>query len=243
MGKRDEQEYYSLMNVTNGNILSARLNPIPWGVRRKEVHIRPRNFKISQFQTGSDILSYFVNSEPIEDRWSMGVHEIWVKPEDIDELYTVLGSSCLNNFCPSWKKQSALFGAFLFHKDPELFLALDFTATTTSAERILKSNALGKDFIYFLEEFNILSFIKSHYGDDAKQRNFFSTAEIDLVKRTRKDIVTKFEHVDEEARKKREAIELARSIPAPDTTAWANTVAQTASNLLHMLQALKDSNV
>ena len=207
MGKRDEQEYCSLMNVTNGNILSARLNPIPWGASRKEVHVRPRNFKISQFQTGPDILNYFVNSESIESRWSMGVHEIWVKPEDVDELYTVLAATCLNNFCPSWKKQSALFGAFLFHKDPDLFMSLDFTSTVMAADRILKAEKLGKDFLFFLEEFNILSFIKSHYGSYAQKLTFFSTSEIEVVKRQRKDIVIKFEHVNEEKRKASAALD------------------------------------
>ena len=189
------------MNVTNGNILSGRLNAVPWRWGdKKKVFTRRRNFKISQFQTwGPDILDYFVNGSPIKLSYrTMGVHEIWVKPEDVDELYSVLALSCLNNFSSSWKKQSALFGAFLFHKDPELFLSIDFNSTDNQAGRVLKEKQLGKEFLTFLEEFNILSFIKSHYGSEANDRSFFSISEIDLVRRKRKDIITTFEFTESE---------------------------------------------
>ena len=101
--ERDETEYYSLLNVVNGNILSAALNPIPWNKQYSvEKCERPRNWKLSQFQVqNTEVLTYFVESEKIDNRYSMGIYEIWVKEEDIDELYKALAISCINNFCGS----------------------------------------------------------------------------------------------------------------------------------------------
>jgi hypothetical protein len=244
MSKRSEQEYYSLMNVTNGNILSAHLNSMSWSASRKEVHVRQRNFKISQFQTeSSSVLKYFINNEDMDTRaWcSMGIHEIWVKEEDIDELYLVLALACLCNFSPSWDKNKALVGAFLFHKDPQLFLTEDFMGTYNSATKVLKNNHLGKEFLEFLESFNVLSFIKERYGEGANKRSFFSTSELDLIKRERKDIITKFEHINEEARAKANQLKLLQLPQATPHTIeeWSNNVATTAMNLMNVLNALR----
>lgn len=207
MGAKKTDEFYSLMNVTNGNILSASLNPVSWSFRvdKGKLHTRQRNWKLSQFQIdNSEVLDFFINSEKIDSRWTMGVHEIWVKEEDIDSLYAALALATLRNFCGQWNydKQKSLFGAFLFHKDPKLFIELDFTATKNSAFSQLKTLKAGHEFLEFLESFGVLSFSKGQeYKNgkwvDREGRSFFSTAELDLVKRQRKDIVTCFEYKEE----------------------------------------------
>ena len=223
MSKKEEKQeevYYSLMNITNANILSARLNDLSWDTQRKKTHMRQRNFKISQFQTHHyDILTYFLNSESMETRWTMGVHEIWVKKEDIDDLYAVLAIACLNNFCNSWEKQNALFGAFLFNKDPDLFIATDFVSSQQKSVSLLKQLHLGKEFLEFLETFNVLSFIKRS-GQNQGVRNFFSVAELELIARPRKDIITKFEYINPDWVKQQE--EEAKRM-AKQAAALANT--------------------
>lgn len=209
MGAKQTDEFYSLMNVTNGNILSACLNGVSWGLKHKlketgEVHTRQRNWKLSQFRTDSvEMLDHFINSEAINGKWSMGVHEIWVKEEDLDLLYGHLAMAVLRHFC-GYAKQKALFGAFLFNQDPKLFIELDFTNNEREIMTIMKEQALGKKFLDFLEAFGVLSFSKGgHKYVNGKwtvveaDRCFFSTAELDLVKRKRKDITTTFEYKEE----------------------------------------------
>lgn len=204
MGAKKTDEFYSLMNVTNGNILSASLNPVSWSFRvdKGKLHTRQRNWKLSQFQSESvEVLDHFINAETIESRWnSMGVHEIWVREEDIDSLYATLAMATLRNFC-GYAKQKSLFGAFLFHKDPKMFIELDFTSRDGDASRILKEHKLGKEFLEFLETFGVLSFNRGghRYQNGTwtqvpEKRSFFSVAEIELVERQRKDIVTTFEY-------------------------------------------------
>jgi hypothetical protein len=202
MGAKKTDKFYSIMNVTNGNILSAALHGVSYSYRNKDkTHIRKRNWKLSQFQSESvDVLDHFINAESIEGRWSMGVHEIWVKEEDIDELYGTLAMATLRHFC-GYDKQKALFGAFLFHKDPKLFIELDFTSRNGDASRILREKKFGKDFLDFLESFGVLSFnrgghryVGGKWLQVEDKRSFFSVAEIDLVERERKDIITTFEY-------------------------------------------------
>jgi hypothetical protein len=204
MGAKKTDKFYSIMNVTNGNILSAPLNGVSYFYRNKKVHKRRRNWKLSQFQVESIyVLNHFINSEPIENKWSMGVHEIWVKGEDIDSLYRTLAMATLRHFC-EYTKQKALFGAFLFHKDPKLFIELDFTSRESDGPRILRERNLGKEFLEFLETFGVLSFnrgghqyVNGKWVQITEKRSFFSIAEIDLVERERKDIVTTFEYKEE----------------------------------------------
>lgn len=195
--------FYSLLNVTNGNILSACLNGAYGAYNKKEgdVLTRQRNWKISQFNLwGTDVLDYFINSKTINvhSYWhSMGVQEIWCKEDEIDLLYTVLAVSTLQNFC-SYDKQKALIGAFLFQKDPNLFLSEDFTSTHASAQSTMKKLKCGKEFLEWLETFNILSFAKSRYNyqkrqHEDEQRFFFSCAELELISKERQYITTKFE--------------------------------------------------
>lgn len=134
----------------------------------------------------------------------LGVHEIWVKEEDIDYLYAALALATLRSFCGQWnyEKQRSLFGAFLFHKDPKLFIELDFAGNKHAAATQLKALKAGKEFLEFLESFGVLSFSKGQEYKNGKwvdrgDRSFFSTAELDLVKRQRKDIVTCFEYKEE----------------------------------------------
>lgn len=207
MGAKKTDEFYSLMNVTNGNILSAKLNGVYYYHQSKDkVHTRKRNWKLSQFQIDDfDLLDYFVNGEKIDidARWSMGVHEIWVKEEDLDELYAVLAISTLRNFCGRYNhdKQKSLLGAFLFHKDPKLFLEKEWTGTRNSPVALLKELKAGKEFLEFLESFGVLSFAKqgNKYVNGKwvtldGSRHFFSVAELEVVKRQRKDIITTYEH-------------------------------------------------
>jgi hypothetical protein len=207
MGAKKTDKFYSIMNVTNGNILSAALNGVSYSRRNKDkVHTRQRNWKLSQFQVESiDVLDHFINAETIEGRWSMGVHEIWVKEEDIDSLYGTLAMATLRHFC-GYAKQKALFGAFLFHKDPKLFIELDFTSRESDGPKILKERKLGKEFLEFLETFGVLSFnrgghryVNGKWIHVEEKRSFFSVAEIDLVERERKNIVTTFEYKEEKS--------------------------------------------
>lgn len=212
MGAKKTDEFYSLLNITNGNILSAPLNPAQyrWGGDDSKLITRQRNWKLSQFQTEhSSVLDSFINNASIDTPFywrSMGVHEVWVKEEDIDSLYAVLALVTLNNFCGyySSEKQKALFGAFLFHKDPKLFIDIDFTATRNSASSELKKMKAGKEFLEFLESFGVLSFAKGRqyvggqWVESTEDRCFFSISELDLVKRQRKDIITTFEQPTKE---------------------------------------------
>ncbi|MHB8132180.1 MAG: hypothetical protein ACYDEX_24755 [Mobilitalea sp.] len=201
MAKKTD-EFYSLLNVTNGNLLSAKLHSMSYyGSSDNGIKKRPRNWKISQFDVEShELLDHFVNGVPIQDdTWSMGVHQIWVKEEDIDMLYSALALAVLTHFC-GYHKSKALFGAFLFHKDPQLFLTEDFMSTQNSPKSTMIRLRCGKEFMDFLETFGILSFAKNRWvyanGKQTKieeERHFFSSAELELVKRQRKDIITTFE--------------------------------------------------
>ena len=193
---------YSLLNVTNGCVLSAKLNSVStWNKETGTILTRRRNWKLSQFQQwGPDILDYFINAAPMSDpyHWSMGTHEIWVKEEDIDELYTMLGLATLRNFC-SWDKQQILFGAFLFHKDPKMFLESDLSTRKDNAKKMMKDLKCGKEFMEFLEAFGVLSFQKREYNSQTHRaeethKYFFSSNELELISRERKEIITTFEY-------------------------------------------------
>jgi len=193
-----ETEYYSLLNVTNGNILSGPLHRSNSYFDAEPI-VRQRNFKISQFQVeDASILDYFVNDNKIEELhyWSsMGVQEIWVGEDEIDQLYSVLAIACLHNFCSDYTKQACLYGAYLFQKDPNLFISEGFLDRSDSCSKLIKTKKVGKEFLEFLETNQVLSFIKRSGSSPDVDRHFFSIAELDLVKRTRKDIITKFEEV------------------------------------------------
>ena len=195
MAKKTDK-FYSLINITNGNILSSYVHGVSyWGKKDGELVKRQRNWKLSQFDIIShDILDYFINNNQIKKQsfyWTMGVHEIWVKEEELDMLYVVLANAVLNNFC-TYDKQKALFGAFLFHKNPTLFLSEDFTSTRASTTALMKKLKCGKEFLLWLETFDVLCFSRNKYKQDA-EKCFFSFNELEVVSKERKDIITTFE--------------------------------------------------
>ena len=199
--------FYSLLNLVNGQILSAPLNGFnSWNLKSGETFSRRRNWKTSQFSLGgSNILECFINSVPLDASYSLGISEIWVKEKDIDDLYTSLAFSVMSSLC-HWEKQPALVGAFLFQKNPQLFLDTDFTSRYNSLYPTIVRLKLGMEFIEFLETFGVLKFTESRYKrlssgqlttkEDIKTYTF-STAEFELIKRERKDIQTIFSYTKE----------------------------------------------
>lgn len=195
--------FYSLLNLINGQILSAPLNGFnSWSLKQGETFSRRRNWKTGQFiLAGSDILEHFINNVPLDASYSLGISEIWVKEEDIDDLYAMLAFSVLYSLY-HWEKQPALIGAFLFQKDPQLFLDTDFTSRHGSLYPIIIKLKLGKELIEFLETFGVLRFTESECrrlsgqwvtNPDVKTYSF-STSEFELIKRERKDIQTVFSY-------------------------------------------------
>lgn len=184
--------FYSLMNITNANILSSTIF-LPqnwWRMKPGEVFTKRRTWKLGQFCLGKSIvLENFINSEAFDTTYSMSAEEIWVKEEEIDDLYAVIAFSVLTSFC-SYDKQSALIGAFLFQKSPELFLAEDFLTKHNQLFSMLKRLKLGKEFLEFLESFGVLRFSNTRYNSPNKKTYNFSCAELELVSRERKDIRT-----------------------------------------------------
>ena len=197
---------YSLMNVFNGNILTASLHSVPWRTKvafekSKEsiLHTRKRNWKLSQFNINREMLDNFINDTKIDNSWTMGVHKIWVKEDQIDELYTALAWATLNNYC-NWEKQTALFGAFIFHLDANLFIEYESFKAPANNEKYLKDHKLGKQFLTFLEEFGVLSYSQGSYNlvngtwqRVKEKRSPFCMAELELVSREIKDVNVVFE--------------------------------------------------
>ena len=191
--------FYSLLNVTNASVLSAKLNGVQYDYTGKREKIeRRRNWKLSQFQIfDEDVLEYFVNAKPIDDKHyynSIGTEEIWVKEEEIDKLYMVIALSVLRHFC-GYDKQKALFGAFLFSKDPQLFIS----ESIEDPEKIMEKLKVGLEFLTWLDTFGVLSFAKSSFSHvngtwvkAAEERHFFSIGELELISKERQDIKTIF---------------------------------------------------
>ena len=67
MAKKTDK-FYSLINITNGNILSSYVHGVSyWGKKDGELVKRQRNWKLSQFDIIShDILDYFINNNQIK---------------------------------------------------------------------------------------------------------------------------------------------------------------------------------
>lgn len=195
--------FYSLLNIVNAQVLSGLLKGASdWKLKPGETFKRRRNWNITQFYLGgTDILDYFINETPLDSRYSLGVSEIWVKEEDIDQLYAVLAISVMSSLC-TYDKQAALVGAFLFQKDPQLFLREDFTSRHNCLLPIILRLKLGKEFIDFLESFGVLQFTEAKYKYSSSVGHYvttnntktytFSMAEFELIKRERKDIQTMF---------------------------------------------------
>jgi hypothetical protein len=193
--------FYSLLNLVSAQTLSGQLKQAyTWNMKPGETFSRRRNWNITQFYLGgTDILEYFINGVSLDTSYSLGSTEIWVKEEDIDQLYAVLAFSVMTSLC-NYAKQSSLVGAFLFQKDPQLFLDEDFTNKHNSLFTMIIQLKLGKEFIEFLESFGVLKFTEASYirhSGQYKQKQdrktySFSTAEFELIKRERKDIQTMF---------------------------------------------------
>ena len=202
MAKKTDK-VYSLMNVTNGNILSATLHGMYWNTTHsdKTVHVRKRNWKLSQFNIhGNEVLDYFLNGNAIEatGRYTMGVQEIWVKEDEIDLLYASLACCVLCNFTRVWENQKVVFGAFILNENPEEFLT---RSKFKSPMKELVQRKLGKKFLMFLEQCKVLSFNTGGFTCSGGKwvakpegRNFFAFNEIELICKERQEIVTSFEY-------------------------------------------------
>ena len=185
MAKKDSDELiYSLLNIVNGTLLSGKLN-YSWTAyaNAKTEQTRRRNFQTSQFDLANlSTLSYFISGElPKLNRWDFGFETIYVKEEDIDDLYFALAYSAMANFANSQEKEKRLFYAFILDYNPELFLSLTVN-NYSHIKSFLKKQALGKKFLQFLEEHEILSYT------DRGKRVKFSQLEYELISKKKSEV-------------------------------------------------------
>lgn len=180
---------YSLINISNGNILTAKLNRRHY-TSEKDL-ARTRNWKLSQFYLDDNsLIDAFICDSKIKNfpYQSMGTAQIWVKEKDIDGLYTAIALSVLWSFPQG--KDIALFGAFLFHYNSELFMDKEFSSLI-QIKAILLELKLGKACLEFLDSFGLLKYRRA-LNDDIS----FSMAELELIKREKSKINTTFTNND-----------------------------------------------